>query len=113
MTNTLYQELFEKYKLLTPEKKKEKLLSIIDNLWDKFALGKETKELLTEEISDQYLNDIYEAIMLPYCETYEKNKEEINSKTSQRMNDLKERMIKEQEKSQQEAESLLEQINVF
>ena len=114
MNNSLYKDLYAKYKVLSYEEKKEKLNNILDKLWKNFAAYDEAKELLSyETTSEQYLDELYEAIMVPFCETYENNKNTINTETSKRISDLKERMAEEQKKSAEEAESLLEQINVF
>lgn len=111
-SNTKYQTLEVEFKKLTHEDKKEKIINIMEYIKDKVDFAGWMKEFMTSspDVSDAFLNNMYQLIMKTAVDTAQK----VNDQQSQTMLDNIKTMILEHqqidEKEHQAADDLLNQI---
>lgn len=110
--NTKYQNLESQFHKLNHEDKKQKIINIMEYIKDKvdFAWGMKDFILSSPDISDAFLNNMYQLIMKTAVETAQ----QVNDQQAQNMLDNIQKMILEHqqidEKEHQEADCLLNQI---
>ena len=91
LDNSKYQVLESEFQKLGHEDKKQKIINIMEYIQDKvdFAWGMKDFILSSPDISDAFLNNMYQLIMKTAVETAQK----VNDQQSQDMLDKIQKMI--------------------
>ncbi|MCF7834473.1 hypothetical protein K9M48_00260 [Candidatus Gracilibacteria bacterium] len=112
LTDTKYQNMEQEFKNLGHEEKKQKIINIMEYIQDKvdFAGGMKDFILSSGDISDTFLDNMYQLIMKTAVDTAQTQSDQ----KAQNMLDYIQNMILEHqqidEKEHQEADCLLDQI---
>ena len=70
----LYEDLFQEFSQLNFENKRDKLINILNELGDQYDLYAPTIETLQNpEVSEEYLDGLYEALMKPLSQFAEED----------------------------------------
>ena len=111
-TNPKYQNLEWEFQKLSYEDKKQKIINIMEYVKDKVDFAWWMQNFITEspDISDAFLNNMYQLIMKTAVDTAQKD----TTQQAQNMLETIQKMILEHqqidEKEHQEADGLLSQI---
>lgn len=112
--NKKLEAIMDAFKELSYDEKKEKVISIVEGLWESDVYSKTLTILKEFWPNEEYIESIYRTIMEANLETYEKWKEQEKLDAQQKMQNymhkLNELSIQQKEKDEEEADELLSQI---
>lgn len=112
--NKKLEAIMNQFKELSYDEKKEKVISLVENLWE-WEVYEKTLVILKEFWpTEEYLTKIYHSIMETNLKIYEKWLEQEKTLAQQKMqeymNKLNELSIQQKSKDEKEAEDLLSSI---
>jgi hypothetical protein len=107
-----WEKVWNEYKDLSLADKKNKILSIIDEMSKKGFSCEKTYNYIsnTENVSESYLDEIYKLIMEPLTNDFDEKTNDRIKITSDRIQKLEELSEIQQKKDKEEAEELLNSI---
>ena len=112
--NKKLEAIMDVFKELSYEEKKQKVISLVESLWESEVYSESLSILKDFEPSDEYLNNIYYAIMENKLSIYEEWKEKEKQDAQQKMQDYMKRLnelsIQKKQEDEKEADELLKMI---
>lgn len=112
--NKKLEAIMDVFKELSYEEKKQKVISLVESLWESEVYSESLSILKDFEPSDEYMNNIYHAIMENKLSIYEEWKEKEKQDAQQKMQDYMKRLnelsMQKKQEDEKEADELLKMI---
>lgn len=110
--NAKYQALESQFQQLDHEQKKQKIINIMDYVKDKIDFAGEMSDFIEQstDVSDEFLQNMYQLIMKSAIDTTQKQESEHSQKMLDHIKNIILKNVQLDEQEHQAADKLLDQI---